>query len=233
MSETTAKRRRMRSFVRREGRMTPAQRRALESLWPRYGVWLPEGWLDLDALFGRAAPRLLEIGCGMGESLVAMAAAHPQHDYLAVEVYRPGIGTLLRRLEEVGLDNVRVIQADAVDVLEHWLPPASLAAVYVFFPDPWPKKRHHKRRLIQSPFLRLVWRVLQPGGLLHVVTDWTDYAEQIWAAVAQAGGFRSVAGTGRCAPRPPWRPQTKYEQRARRLGHPIHEIILERIDDPG
>ncbi len=218
--------RQVRSFVRREGRMTPAQRRALETLWPRYGIPFQARPLDLDAVFGRRAPRLMEIGCGMGESLLAMAADHPGNDYLAVEVYRPGVGTLLRRLADAGLENVRILNEDAVAVLAHMIAPAALDGVYLFFPDPWPKKRHHKRRIVQPAFLRLVHSRLRPGGSLHMVTDWEDYAGHMLAAVAQAGGWRNVAGEGCFSPRPAWRPLTKYEQRARRLGHAVFELAL-------
>jgi len=208
--------------------MTPAQRRALDSYWPRYGVAAQDSPLDLDDLFGRQAPRMLEIGCGMGESLLAMAAAHPENDYLAIEVYRPGIGTLMRRLAEAGLDNVRIVNEDAVFVLERMLPAAAFAAVYLFFPDPWPKKRHHKRRIVQVPFIQLVHGLLQPGGILHMATDWRDYAEHMLAVMKQVKGFHNVAGTGCRAERPPWRPRTKYEQRARRLGHQVCDLIFER-----
>ena len=221
--------RRVRSFVRREGRMTAAQRRALEEFGARYGVAALEGPLDLDALFGRRAPRMLEIGCGMGESLLAMAAAHPQHDYLAIEVYRPGIGTLMRRLAEAGVENVRIINEDAVQVLECLLPREAFSAVFLFFPDPWPKKRHHKRRIVQPPFVRLVHGVLQPGGILHMVTDWQDYAEHMLAVMETVEGFRNLAGEGRYASRPAWRAVTKYEQRAARLGHTVRELIFERL----
>ncbi len=208
--------------------MTPAQRRALDSYWPRYGVQVQDSPLDLDSLFGRQAPRMLEIGCGMGESLLAMAASHPENDYLAIEVYRPGIGTLMRRLAEAGLDNVRIVNEDAVFVLERMLPAAAFAAVYLFFPDPWPKKRHHKRRIVQPPFIQLVHGLLQPAGILHMATDCQDYAEHMLAVLEQVAGFRNMAGAGCCAERPPWRPLTKYEQRAQRLGHRVCDLIFER-----
>ncbi|MFQ5486973.1 MAG: tRNA (guanosine(46)-N7)-methyltransferase TrmB [Gammaproteobacteria bacterium] len=221
--------RKVRSFVRREGRMTPAQRRALERCWPRYGVAVQDSPLNLDDLFGRQAPRMLEIGCGMGESLLAMAAAHPENDYLAIEVYRPGIGTLMRRLAEAGLDNVRIVNEDAVFVLERMLPVEAFAAIYLFFPDPWPKKRHHKRRIVQPPFIELVRSRLKPGGMLHMATDWQDYAQHMLAVMKQVESFRNIAGAGCCAERPPWRPLTKYEQRGRRLGHQVCDLIFERV----
>ncbi len=205
--------------------MTAAQRRALEAWWPRYGVEFRDSPLDLARLFGREAPRILEIGCGMGESLAALAAAHPGTDYLAVEVYRPGIGTLLRRLAEAGLDNVRVINADAVAVLEHMIPPRSLDGVYLFFPDPWPKKRHHKRRIVQPAFVSLVRGRLRRGGLLHMVTDWPDYAAHMREVMAGAEGFHCLDKGDGCGERPPWRPLTKYEKRARRLGHPVCDQV--------
>lgn len=205
--------------------MTAAQRRALEKWWPRYGVEFQDSPLNLARLFGREAPRILEIGCGMGESLAALAATHPGNDYLAVEVYRPGIGTLLRRLAEAGLDNVRVINADAVAVLERMIPPRSLDAVYLFFPDPWPKKRHHKRRIVQPPFVALVQGRLRRGGLLHMVTDWPDYAAHMRAVMADAKGFHCLSGGESPGQRPAWRPLTKYEQRARRLGHTVCDLV--------
>ncbi|HET9700298.1 MAG TPA: tRNA (guanosine(46)-N7)-methyltransferase TrmB, partial [Burkholderiales bacterium] len=162
----------IRSFVLRQGRMTEAQRRSYDTLLPLWGIPYRPQPLDLEQAFGRAAPRVLEIGFGMGEGTAAIAAAHPENDYLAVEVHTPGVGSLLRRIAEAGISNVRVIQHDAVEVLTHMLTPASLDAVHLYFPDPWPKKRHHKRRLVQREFAALVASRLRPGGILHVATDW-------------------------------------------------------------
>lgn len=213
----------IRSFVRRTGRITVAQRRALETLWPRYGVDTP-GVLDWTALFGRRAPVHVEIGFGMGDALLAMAAQHPQYDYLGIEVHPPGVGRLLQGAAAAGLTNVRVLCADAVTVLRERVPPASVAAVYVFFPDPWPKKRHHKRRLIQRDFVALTARALQPGGILHLATDWEEYAQHMQAVVTTGSEFRHVAVDAL----PSARPRTKFEQRGEQLGHVISDLIYQR-----
>lgn len=225
----------IRSFVRREGRMTDAQRRALETLWPKYGLEPGESPLDLDALFGRRAPRLLEIGFGMGDALLEMAERHPENDYLGIEVHRPGVGRLLARLEEKGLRNVRVICADAVEVLRKAIPDASLDAVYLFFPDPWPKKRHHKRRIVQPPFVALLGQKLTHGGILHMATDWEDYAQYMLAVLSAAPGFANTAGPGAFTPRQEERPMTKFERRGERLGHPVWDLVFryEGRDAPG
>lgn len=220
--------RRIRSFVRREGRMTAAQRRALEVLWPRYGVDLPTGPLDLDRLYGRRAPRSMEIGFGMGDALLESAAAHPEQDFLGVEVYRPGLGHLLNRLAAAGLENVRVCGADAVDVLERSVPDAALAAVCVFFPDPWPKLRHHKRRLVQPEFAALLARKLEVGGRVYLATDWEDYAGQMLSVLGATPALCNLAGPGRYAPRPVERPLTKFERRGQRLGHGVWDLAFER-----
>ena len=221
MTEAAAPRRAVRSFVVRAGRMTPAQRQALDRLWPRYGIELPDGGLDLDAAFGRRAPRTLEIGFGMGDALLDLAQAHPQRDFVGVEVYPPGIGRFLLRVEQAGLSNVRVICADAVEVLGRHLPPGSLDELLVLFPDPWPKKRHHKRRLVNAAFLGLAARVLRPGGRLHIATDWAAYAQAI--AELLAGNTDFSAETSPAA-----RPPTKYERRGERLGHAIVDFCLRR-----
>ncbi|OGI51688.1 MAG: tRNA (guanosine(46)-N7)-methyltransferase TrmB [Candidatus Muproteobacteria bacterium RIFCSPHIGHO2_02_FULL_65_16] len=221
-------RRPIRSFVRREGRITKAQERALTELWPRYGVDAGDAPLDFRALFGRAAPVHVEIGFGNGDVLAAMAARHPEYDYLGIEVHRPGIGALLRRLEAAGLGNARVMRADAKEVLARNIPDAALSAVNIFFPDPWPKKRHHKRRLIQPEFAELVRRKLQPGGMLHLATDWRDYAEQMLDVLSQTPGFENTAGAGAFAPRPSVRPPTRFEERGRRLGHEVYDLSFRR-----
>jgi tRNA (guanine-N7-)-methyltransferase len=202
--------------------MTPGQRQALERLWPQYGLDLPEGGpLDLDLAFGRQAPRTLEIGFGMGDALLALAQAQPQRDFIGVEVYPPGIGRFLLRVEQLGLRNVRVICADAVQVLDRHLPSGSLSQLLVLFPDPWPKKRHHKRRLVNDAFLALAARALAPDGQLHVATDWADYAQAIDEALAASTDF-SVETPAAA------RPVTKYERRGQRLGHAIHEFVYRR-----
>lgn len=219
--------RNIRSYVLRQGRMTDAQRRARDELMPRFGVPYADTPVDLDAVFGRRAPRTLEIGSGMGEGTAAMAQAHPDGDYLAVEVHSPGVGSLLRRVGELGLTNVRVIQHDAVEVVHRMIPPGSLEAVHIFFPDPWPKKRHHKRRLIQAPFVALLAERLKPGGLLHAATDWEDYARHI-LAVLDAEPLLGNTTSG-FAPRPGYRPLTKFESRGLGLGHPVWDVIFRRV----
>ena len=217
----------VRSFVRRSARMTPAQRAAIDSRWPTYGLE-GTGLLDLDAVFGRPAPRVLEIGFGNGETLVSLAESHPQRDYLGVDVYEPGIGRLLAAIAEKRLTNVRLLRADAVDVLRQHLAPASLDWVLLLFPDPWPKKRHHKRRLVQADFVRLVATGLAPGGVFHLATDWQNYAEHMLAVLAADDAFVNLAGRGNfCAARGD-RPVTKFERRGQRLGHGVWDLRFER-----
>ena len=194
---------------------------------PRYGVPYAAQPMDPLAVFGRAAPLVVEIGSGMGETTATIAASHPDCDYLAIEVHVPGVGSLLRQVAELGLTNVRVVQHDAAEVMRDMIAPGTLAAVHVFFPDPWPKKRHHKRRLIQPAMARLVAECLAPGGVLHVATDWHEYAEQI-LAVLGAEPLLSNPGGG-FAERPANRPQTKFEKRGQRLGHPVRDLIFHRV----
>ena len=219
-------RRPIRSYVLRQGRVTDAQRRASETLLPRFGIPYSREPLDLDRVFGRAAPRILEIGFGMGESTADIASRHPGNDYLGIEVHAPGVGSLLNRIVELGLTNVRVIQHDAAEVLEHMIAPGSLDGVHVFFPDPWPKKRHHKRRLIQPPFVALLASRMKPGAYLHVATDWEDYAQQILEVLS--GNPLLVNAAEGFAPRPAWRPQTKFESRGLRLGHRVWDVVFRR-----
>jgi tRNA (guanine-N7-)-methyltransferase len=220
----------VRSFVRREGRLTRGQQRALDALWPRYGVDPGEDEvLDLAAVFGRSAPKVLEIGFGNGELLCELASGHPENDYLGLEVYRPGVGRLLGRAAEAGVANLRVMVRDAAQVVARNLPDACLDAVLIFFPDPWPKKRHHKRRLVQPGFVQLLRRRLRPGGRLHLATDWQDYARHMLAVMEAAEGMRNLAGTGRYVPRPESRPLTKFERRGRRLGHDVWDLLFERV----
>jgi tRNA (guanine-N7-)-methyltransferase len=227
----TAAPRPIRSYVLRQGRVTDAQRRARDSLLPRFGIPFARAPLDLDRAFGRAAPKILEIGFGMGDTTADIAGRHPENDYLGVEVHSPGVGALLQRIDKLGLANVRVIQHDAVEVLEHMIAPASLDGVHLFFPDPWPKKRHHKRRLIQPPFISLLASRLKPAGIVHAATDWEDYARQILEVLsAEPRLANTVAGF---APRPGYRPLTKFEQRGLKLGHQVWDVVFRRREGDG
>jgi tRNA (guanine-N7-)-methyltransferase len=214
----------IRSFVRRGGRVTEAQRRALAELWPRFGVEYAPGLLDLDALFGRQAPRALEIGFGNGETLVELAARRPEADFIGIEVHPPGIGRCLLGIEAAALTNVRVIAHDAVEVLTQMIPDASLDEVLLYFPDPWPKKRHHKRRIVQPEFATLVARKLVPGGAWRLATDWAPYAQHMLEVLTAAPGFVNAAGAGGFVPRPESRPETKFERRGQRLGHEVFDL---------
>ena len=218
----------VRSFVQRAGRITRAQERALEELWPIWGVEFSPAPLDLDTLFGRKAPRVLEIGIGDGETLLALAAAHPDRDYLGVEVHRPGIGHCLLGIESGGLGNVRLISHDAVEVLEKQLPDASLDEVLLYFPDPWPKKRHHKRRIVQPAFIELLARKLRSGGRFRLATDWAPYAEHMLEVLRASPLFVNASPGGDYVPRPASRPQTKFERRGERLGHEVFDLQFTR-----
>lgn len=221
----------IRSFVRREGRMTPAQARALSAHWMRWGVDYAGATCDLDVLFGRCAPRVLEIGFGSGEALLASASADPARDYMGIEVHRPGAGRVLNALAEGQITNVRIWIHDAVEVIRTEIAPASLAEVRIWFPDPWHKKRHHKRRLIQRDFVELVASRLQPCGVLHLATDWSDYATHMLSVMEAAPGWRNLAGPGSAAPRPAWRVATRFEQRGLRLGHGVWDYLYQRVAD--
>jgi tRNA (guanine-N7-)-methyltransferase len=221
----------IRSFVLRQGRMSPAQQRALDTLLPRFGVPFGNAPVDLDRVFGRRAPRVLEIGCGMGETTARIAAETPAVDFLGVEVHAPGVGSLLRRIEEGGLANVRVVSHDAVEVVAAMIAPASLAGIHVFFPDPWPKKRHHKRRLLKPAFVHELALRLEPGGYLHVATDWEDYADEILATLSSEPLLENTARA--FAPRPQGRPLTKFEARGLKLGHRVWDVIFRRRDHAG
>ena len=223
----------VRSFVRREGRLTEGQKRALDAHYAEYGLPADKQPLDLAATFGRSAPVILEIGFGNGESLAEMAATHPERDYLGVEVHRPGIGRLLHLVTEQGLTNVRVIDGDAVEVMTHQLPRGSLAGIQLYFPDPWPKKRHHKRRIVQPDWVELAASRLKPGGWLHLATDWEDYAEHMLAVMDASPQFDNLAGAGHYADSPGERPRTKFEERGTRKGHAVHDLIYRRRPDPG
>jgi tRNA (guanine-N7-)-methyltransferase len=224
--------RKVRSFVRRPGRLTAAQRRALTDLLPRFGVSAAPGPIDLAALFGRTAPRVLDIGFGDGEAIVTCAANYAELDYLGVEVHEPGIGHLLLLLEKTGLTNVRVIARDAADVIPERLGDATFAAANLFFPDPWPKKRHHKRRLVQPAFVSEIARVLAPGGLFHVATDWQDYAAHTREVLAREPRFAPIDGHDLCHNPLAFRPPTKFERRGRRLGHDVADLYYCKLAIP-
>ena len=233
MTTDTGAHPRIRSYVLRAGRVGSGQARALAEIGPQFMLPYRPAVLDLDAVFGRVAtdshpvPRILEIGFGMGEGLAETAAAHPENDYLGVEVHTPGVGALLKQIGERGLTNVRVVQHDAVEALTRMLQPSSLAGIHIFFPDPWHKKRHHKRRLIQPPLVSLLASRLAPGGYLHLATDWQDYAEQMLAVL---GAEPLLANTVMdYAPRPATRPLTKFEQRGIRLGHGVWDLVFRRV----
>ena len=222
------RRRAIRSFVVRAGRMTVAQERAWAELWPRFGLESADAPLDLAAVFGREAPRTLEIGFGNGESLVALASEHPERDFLGIEVHRPGVGHLLLRVEELGLRNLRVICRDAVEVLGRCITEASLDEVLLYFPDPWPKKRHHKRRIVQPGFAALVASRLRLGGVFRMATDWQPYAEQMLAVAGACATLRNDSTEGDYVPRPASRPVTRFERRGHRLGHGVWDLAFRR-----
>ena len=218
----------IRSFVTRAGRITAAQQRALEELWPKYGLEFAPGTLDLTALFGRNAARTLEIGFGNGDNLQRLAVAQRGRDFLGVEVHRAGVGRLLLALENGALTNVRLLCHDAVEVLDRQLPPASLEEVLILFPDPWPKKRHHKRRLLQADFVELAATRLAPGGRLRIATDWQPYAEEMLATLNAAATLQNLALAGGYVERPAEREPTRFERRGERLGHRVWDLAFRR-----
>ncbi|MEQ1580439.1 MAG: tRNA (guanosine(46)-N7)-methyltransferase TrmB [Steroidobacteraceae bacterium] len=218
--------RRIRSFVLREGRLTGAQERALTELWPGYGIDYSPALIDLDTVFGRTADRLLEIGFGTGDALAAYAAAHPDVDCIGAEVHRSGVGHLLLKAHAENLRNLKVICHDAVEVLERQLPAGSLTAIHIFFPDPWPKKRHHKRRLIQPAFVERLLRALKPGGELRLATDWQPYAEHMLAVLQSFPELKNLAGETLYVDRHSERPITRFERRGQRLGHGVWDLAF-------
>lgn len=220
----------IRSFVLREGRLTPAQERAFQELWPRFGLdWRPDAPLDFATLFGNVRPVVLEIGFGNGDSLAEMAQQDPARNWLGIEVHRPGVGHLLLEIERRGLPHLRVIRHDAVEVLALGIPPASLDGVQLFFPDPWTKRRHHKRRILSPELVVLLARAIRPGGIFHAATDWEPYAEQMLETLdAAADQFENTAGQGQFAPRPVLRPLTRFELRGERLGHRVRDLLFRR-----
>ena len=219
--------RHIRSYVLRQGRVSTAQQRCLDTLMPRYGIPYSAQLLDLNATFGRNTPKILEIGFGMGEPTAFIAKNHPQNDYLALEVHTPGVGSLLKQIDEQGLTNLRIMQHDAVEVMRDMLADNSLDGVHIFFPDPWHKARHNKRRLIQSPFIAQLVKKIKPGGYLHVATDWEDYAQQVLAVLSAEALLENT--TIDYAKKPSYRPLTKFENRGLKLGHGVWDLVFKRI----
>jgi tRNA (guanine-N7-)-methyltransferase len=218
----------LRSFVQRAGRLTPAQERALAQHWPTLGLDLSSGLLDAQSTFRRNAPLVLEIGFGNGEALLHGAQHSPERDFIGVEVHRPGVGRVLNAIVAAGLGNVRVYADDAFEVLTRCIPDSALAEVRIYFPDPWHKAKHNKRRLVQSAFVLQLARKLTPGGLLHLATDWEPYAEQMWEVLDASAEFRNSAGPRGQVPRPAWRPETHFERRGLRLGHGVWDLLYRR-----
>lgn len=221
--------RRIRSFVRRQGRLTKGQQHALDNYWPVMGVEFSEQPLDLPALFGREAPTTLEIGFGMGASLVAMALARPEQNFLGIEVHSPGVGACLASAQEAGIGNLRVMCHDAVEVLHKMIPDNSLTMVQLFFPDPWHKARHKKRRIVQPPFAGFIKSKLKPGGVFHMATDWEPYAQHMLEVMSSIDGYTNLSKNNDYVPRPESRPVTKFEQRGHRLGHDVWDLMFERV----
>ena len=218
---------RIKSFIRRIGRMTTAQRQALDTLWEKYCLNHQQA-CDFAAVFGRNAPVVLEIGFGNGESLAKTAGQNPDKDYIGIEVHKPGVGNLLAQLERNDITNVRVFYHDAIDVLEHCIPAHSLSAVHLFFPDPWHKRKHHKRRIVRPSFVHLIAQKLGAGGYFHAATDWQHYAQHILKILSAANQFTNQSPTQDYCPRPDYRPLTKFEQRGLRLGHGVWDLIFKK-----
>ncbi|WP_250461721.1 tRNA (guanosine(46)-N7)-methyltransferase TrmB [Microbulbifer litoralis] len=225
---TEYKKKSIRSYVIRAGRMTEGQRRAFDTYWGGYGLSLFDGPLDPRAAFGREAPLVLEIGFGMGDSLLAMAEAEPDKNFIGIEVHPPGVGRLINNAGKAGVKNLRVYMADAVDVLNDCIADASLDRFQLYFPDPWHKKKHHKRRIVQPEFVRLLCTKLKPGGLMHLATDWENYAEHMLEVLEAEEQLENTAGAGNYSGRPPFRPETKFERRGQRLGHGVRDLLYRR-----
>ena len=220
--------RRVRSFVLREGRLTKGQEQALERLWPVHGLERRDGMISPGDLFNRDLPIVFEIGYGMGQSLADMAKAAPDMGFIGVEVHRPGVGALLLAINEQQLSNVRSYCDDAVDILQQCIPDESLTRLQLYFPDPWHKKKHHKRRIVQPAFAQLVQQKLKQGGVFHMATDWENYAEHMMEVMSAEKGWENQAGENNFSPRPAWRPETKFERRGARLGHGVWDLLFEK-----
>ncbi|MGB0282305.1 MAG: tRNA (guanosine(46)-N7)-methyltransferase TrmB [Neptuniibacter sp.] len=218
----------VKSFVLRAGRMTEGQQKAMEDVWPQMGLELQNGMLNLADVFGREAPVVLEIGFGMGDSLIEMAKDQPEKNYIGIEVHRPGVGRILSNAEKAGLNNIQVFCDDAIEVLAQCIPDSSLDCIQLFFPDPWHKKRHHKRRIVQPEFAQTLRKKLKVGGVFHMATDWENYAEHMMEVMSVAEGYQNVAGNGQYSPQPEWRPVTKFQKRGERLGHGVWDLMFEK-----
>lgn len=218
----------VRSFVLRQGRLTASQKRAMEFYWPDYGLRTEAGLINAEKTFGRHAPWVLEIGFGNGQSLLKMMAQESDKDFIGIEVHRPGVGGLINSTQQQGLRNLKIYNEDALDVLNLAIPDESLSRVQLFFPDPWHKKKHHKRRIVQAEFAALVCRKLKNGGVFHLATDWQNYAEHMLNVMTAAPGFTNLAGSKHFVPRPAYRPVTHFEQRGQRLGHGVWDLMFER-----
>lgn len=221
--------RQIRSFVRREGRITPSQQQALDTLWPAYGIDYADSLINIPKIFNRDAPLSIDIGFGNGVSLLNIAATQPDWNHLGIEVHRPGVGRLLAQIEQANLQNIRVICADAVQVFTTMIADCSVERILIFFPDPWPKKRHHKRRLIQSKFTQLLAKKLKPEGILHLATDWQPYAEWMLEIMENQTRYVNLAGPGNYSEKPDYRPTTKFETRGQKLGHSVYDLIYQRV----
>ena len=229
MNETEKNHRPIRSYVLRSGRMTTGQEQAFEQLWSIYGLNIEVGTqLKPEALFANQCPIYLEIGFGDGEALLETARNNPGNGYIGIEVHRPGVGHLLLKLEQEGVQNVRIISHDAMEILRHHLPPECLNGIMLFFPDPWHKKKHHKRRIVQPEFAQLCAHLIKPDGILHMATDWEHYAEQMMTVLSADESFENIAGAGCFSPRPAARPLTKFERRGHRLGHGVWDLLFRR-----
>jgi len=226
--ENPHRRRSIRSFVLRQGRLTSAQRRALESRWSAYGIDYRPSLIDLAHVFGNNAPVTLEIGFGNGDSLLQQTLGSAERNFLGIEVHRPGVGQLLHRASEAGVLNLRVINHDAIEVLRDMIPRDSLDCVQLFFPDPWHKRRHHKRRIVQPEFAQSIRGLLRPGGTFHMATDWLEYADHMLTVMGRSEGFANAAGAGRFATAQTHRPETRFEHRGRQLGHEVRDLVFVR-----
>ncbi len=227
--ETGKPLRKVQSFVLREGRLTKGQERALTETWPRCGVEYVPHVVDPVTLFARNAPLVVEIGFGMGQSLLKMAKAEPEKNFLGIEVHAPGVGALLMGIEEHAIENIRVMRHDAIEVFEHMLPDGCVDRLQLYFPDPWHKKKHHKRRIVQAAFLARVARKLKPGGVFHFATDWQPYAEWTLELLQAETQLRNLSTVGEFVPQPAWRPDTKFEARGEKLGHGVWDLLFIRV----